>query len=239
VAGINLRLLIKGLAIMATLVLLGWAAKVSGIGDMLDTHWVDAEIRGRGLSGDMVFLALGAIAAAAGIPRQAICFLGGYAFGLGGGVVLSTVASLLGCSLCFFYARWLGRELVLHRFAARVKRVDDFLHQNPITMTVLIRFLPVGSNLLTNLMAGVSSVRPMPFLVGSAIGYLPQTIVFVLLGSGIHVDPALRITLSVFLFVGSALLGAVLYRRLRHGHSLDAAIDQAVDEGDSSSSGAP
>ncbi|MDR3441217.1 TVP38/TMEM64 family protein [Telmatospirillum sp.] len=230
VAGIKIRLLLKGLVVMLSLVVLGWGMKVSGVGDMLDVHWVDAEIKGHGLSGEMIFLALGTVVVAAGLPRQAVCFLAGYAFGLGGGVILSTLASVAGCVVCFLYARLLGRELVMHRFAGRVRRVDDFLRDNPLTMTVLIRFLPVGSNLLTNLVAGVSSVRPIPFFIGTLIGYLPQTVVFVLLGSGIQVDPLQRTSLSVLLFVASALLGAFLYRRLRHGHSLDAEIDAAVDD---------
>jgi uncharacterized membrane protein YdjX (TVP38/TMEM64 family) len=238
VAGVKLRLLAKGLLVMATLVGAAWGLRASGVAAMLDVHWVDAEIRGRGISGEVVFLALGSIAIAIGLPRQAVCFLAGYAFGLGGGVLWSSLASILGCVACFLYARLLGRDLVMHRFAGRVRRVDDFLSEHPMTMTVLIRFLPVGSNLLTNLVAGVSSVRPWPFFAGTLIGYLPQTVVFVLLGSGIAVDPLMRTSLSVLLFLASALLGAVLYRRLRHGHSLDGALDDAVESPKAGSIGA-
>jgi uncharacterized membrane protein YdjX (TVP38/TMEM64 family) len=229
VAGFNPRLLIKGILVMACLAATGWSIKASGLGDMLDTHWVDTAVRGRGASGELVFVVVGAVAVAVGLPRQAVCFLAGYAFGLGWGSVLGTLASILGGVACFLFARMLGRELVLHKFAARVRRVDDFLHDNPFTMTVLIRFLPVGSNLLTNLVAGVSSVRTVPFVLGTLLGYMPQTIIFVLLGSGIRVDPILRISLSVVLFVLSAAMGVYLYKRLRHGHSLGAAIDQAID----------
>jgi uncharacterized membrane protein YdjX (TVP38/TMEM64 family) len=231
-AGVRPRLLLKGLVVIATLVALGWGLKASGFGAILDTHWVDAEVRGHGVDGELVFLGIGAIAVAVGLPRQAVCFLGGYAFGLGWGVVLASLASIAGCAVAFLYARLLGRELVLHKFAARVRRVDAFLHDNPLTMTVLIRFLPVGSNLLTNLVAGVSSVRAVPFIAGSLLGYAPQTIVFVLLGSGIQVDPALRISLSVVLFVLSTVLGVFLYRRLRHGHTLGGEIDAAIENGE-------
>jgi uncharacterized membrane protein YdjX (TVP38/TMEM64 family) len=229
VAGVKLRLLIKGLLVMLSLVAVGWGLKATGLGDLLDTHWVDAEVRGHGLAGDMAFLAIGSIVVAIGLPRQAVCFLAGYAFGLGGGILLSSLASLFGCVLCFGYARLLGRDLVMHKFAARVRRIDDFLHDNPTTMTVLIRFLPVGSNLLTNLLAGVSSVRLLPFFTGTFLGYLPQTVVFVLLGSGIQVDPVFRVSLSVALFVASAIFGVFLYKRLRHGHRLDDAIDSDMD----------
>ena len=223
--GIRPRLLIKGLVLMLSLGLLGWGFKASGLHDLLDTRWVDSAVRGQGLSGDLVFLAVAVAGVAIGLPRQLICFLAGYAFGLGRGSGLALLASILGCAVCFFYARWLGRDLVVHKFGPRIARIDNFLSGNPLTMTILIRCLPVGSNLLTNLLAGVSSVPAQPFLVGSLIGYVPQTLVFVLLGSGIHVAPLLRISLSVVLFVLSAVLGVYLYRRLRHGHSLDDQLD--------------
>jgi uncharacterized membrane protein YdjX (TVP38/TMEM64 family) len=224
----KLRLLLKGLVLMASLAAIGWGLKASGLAQHLDANWVDSEIRGQGSNGWLIYVAVGALAVAVGLPRQAVCFLGGYGFGLGQGLVLAQLASIVGCAACFFYARLLGRELVRHRFEERLGRLDDFLREHPVTMTMLIRFLPVGSNLLTNLLAGVSKVAAMPFLFGSLIGYLPQTIIFVLLGSGIHVQPVWRTIVSVALFLLSATLGVTLYRRLRRGHSLDSALDETL-----------
>jgi uncharacterized membrane protein YdjX (TVP38/TMEM64 family) len=217
------RLLLKGLILMASLVAIGWGVKVSGLAQHLDAQWVDSEIRGNGL-GWLYYLAFGAVGAAVGLPRQAICFLGGYAFGLGEGLVLAEAASGLGCLLCFLYARLLGRDLVRHRFAERLARLDDFLKGHPFSMAMLIRLLPVGSNLVTNLLAGVSSAPLAPFLAGSLIGYLPQTMIFALLGSGIHVQPIWRTAASVALFVASGLLGVLLYRRMRQGRSFDGTL---------------
>jgi len=231
-AGLKPRLLAKGLVMILTLAALGWALKMSGLGDLLSEHWIDAEVKGRGLTGRLLFVGLGGALMAVGVPRQAVCFLGGYAFGFLEGTALASLSSVLGCMLCFFYSRLLGRELVMHKFAARVRRVDDFLKDNPLSMSMLIRFLPIGSNLLTNLLGGVSSVPAMPFFLGSLVGYLPQTVVFVLLGSGVQVDPVLRIGASVALFLVSAVMGVVLYRRMRHGHSLDGEIDQEVEAED-------
>ncbi|HVI52014.1 MAG TPA: VTT domain-containing protein [Candidatus Sulfotelmatobacter sp.] len=228
-AGLKPRLLIKGLLTILSLAAVGWALKMSGLGDLLSEHWIDAEVRGHGVYGLLLFVGLGSGLIAIGFPRQLLCFMGGYAFGFIEGVVLASAASLIGCVLCFYYARLLGRELVMHKFAARVRRVDDFLKENPLSMTMLIRFLPVGSNLLANLVGGVSSVPAGAFFIGSLIGYLPQTVVFVLLGSGVHVDPLFRIGASVVLFVLSTVMGVVLYRRMRHGHSLDAELDQEVE----------
>ena len=53
------------------------------------------------------------------------------------------------------------------------------------------------------------------FVGGSALGYIPQSFIFALLGSGITLQPGLRISLSVVLFLISAALGVYLFRRFR------------------------
>lgn len=222
---------LRGLVLIASFVALGYLVKVTGLSGLFDEAWVDAEIRGRGLSGEVLYIAIGAVLTAIGFPRQAVCFLGGYAFGFGLGTALSLAASVVGCVLAFFYARLLGRAFVLQRFPDRIRRVDDFLHANPLSMTLLVRLLPVGSNVVTNLAAGVSGVRALPFMVGSLIGYIPQTAIFTLLGSGIHVDPGVRIAASIALFVASGMLGVYLFRRYRKSRALDQDVAAALDEG--------
>lgn len=211
----NFRILAKGLFLMASLVAIGWAVEASGLAHRLNADWVDSEIRGNGMAGWLYYLGFGAVVTGVGLPRQAVCFLGGYAFGLEKGLILAEAASGLGCLLCFLYARLLGRDLVRHRFAERLEKLDGVLKAQPFTMAVAIRLLPVGNNLLTNLIAGVSSVPLLPFLAGSLIGYLPQTVIFTLLGSGIHVEPLWSTVVSVILFIASGLLGGLIYRRVR------------------------
>ncbi len=227
---LNPRALFRGLVLIATFAAIGFLIEGMGIKDALDTHWVDSEIRGKGLSGDALFILMGGIAIGIGLPRQAVCFLAGYAFGFVEGVIWASLASLLGCIGAFFYARFMGRGFITSRFPERIARVDAFLAGNTFSMTLLMRLLPVGSNLLTNLAAGVSGIQPPPFFLGSLLGYLPQTIVFVLLGSGIQVDPVFRIGASVILFVASGVMGVWLFQRYRHGRHLDAATEAAIDE---------
>lgn len=211
----SLKPLLKGLGLIASLAAIGFAVKALGISGMFDTHWLDEQVIGKGIAGEALFLALGALMCAVGVPRQIIAFGGGYAFGLIPGVLFSLVAQIGGCAISFFYARLFGRSFVKGRFGPRIAKVDTFLRGYPFSMTLLIRLLPVGSNIITNLAAGVTSVGAIPFLVGSAIGYAPQTIIFSLLGSGIHLDTVFRTILSIVLFVVSGLISVALYRRVR------------------------
>lgn len=225
----NPRLILRSAALFASLVALGALVRFSGLADVLDEHWIDTAVRGQGVKGEVLFVAAGALVIGIGLPRQLVAFLGGYAFGLAGGTALALLAAILGCIGAFFYARLLGRDLVAHRFAGRIRRVDDFLAENPLTMTLLIRFLPLGSNLITNLAAGVSRVPALPFVAGSALGYIPQTAIFALVGSGIAVDLGVRVGVSAVLFAASGALGVYLYRRHHGTKVFDEEIDRAVD----------
>ncbi|MHB0974999.1 MAG: TVP38/TMEM64 family protein [Thiobacillus sp.] len=227
------RVIVKGLALIISLALLGYLFKSSDLGSSVNEAWIDARVRGHGVNGALLFLLMGGIFTAIGLPRQIIAFLGGYAFSIGLGTLLGALAALLGCMLSFGYARLFGKGLLRARLGERAGRFDRFIHDHPFSMTVLVRLLPVGNNLLTNLAAGISSIRPMRFLAGTFLGYLPQTLVFALVGSGVQIAPALKLALAIGLFLVSGILGAYLYRHFRHGQSLDAQIDAALDETDS------
>ena len=92
---------------------------------------------------------------------------------------------------------------------------------SPFGATLALRLLPVGNNLALNLLAGMAAISLVPFLAASAIGYLPQTLVFALLGKGIRVDGAWQMGLAVGLFVLSAAIGFALLRRHRAGRAID------------------
>lgn len=223
------RVILKGLALMLSLALLGYVFRTSDLGSGVNTAWIDARVRGHGFNGAALFLLMGGLFTAIGLPRQIIAFLGGYAFSVWLGTLLGALAALLGCMLSFGYARLFGRELLRPRLGGRARRLDRFIHDHPFSMTVLVRLLPVGNNLLTNLAAGVSSVRPAFFFFGTLLGYLPQTLVFALVGSGVQIAPAVKLALAIGLFLASGALGTWLYRRFRHGQGLDDQVDAALD----------
>lgn len=226
----NPKIILRGLAVLLSLVAVGFLVNQTHLGEMLNQGWIDREVRGQGVSGELLFLAIGTLFTAVGLPRQVIAFMGGYAFGFLYGTLLGLLAAELGCAVSFYYARLLGRGLIAKRLSGKIAHVDNFVRDYPFTMTLLIRLLPVGSNIATNLAAGVSSVAATPFLLGSAAGYLPQTAIFALVGSGVNVDPTWRIGLGVLLFVGSGVLGVYLFRRLRHGRHYDEDLERELGE---------
>lgn len=193
------------------------------LGGVPGTAWMD-RLRAQGLRGGLVFVAVGAALTAAGVPRQSIAFLGGYAYGAALGGALGLAAQLLGCAASYGWARLLGRDWaerrMAGRFGHRLRPLRDALAGAPFEATLALRLLPVGNNLALNLLAGMAALPVLPFLAGSALGYLPQTVVFALLGKGVRVDGAWQLALAAALLAVSIGIGLWLLRRHRAGQAL-------------------
>lgn len=213
----TIRILFRGLLVIAALVLVGYLLK-----DVLDQQWVDSQIRGQGVLGELLFVLVCTLLGSIGLSRQVIAFLGGYAFGLGHGFVLSMLAVVAACMTTFYVSRFLLQAFMWRHFSERIRKVDGFIRENTFTMALLIRLLPLGSNWMVNIAAGVSGVRGVPFFSGSALGYVPQMLIFSLLGSGARVDEFWQIVLAMVLFVIAATIGGYLYRKYRRDRSLPA-----------------
>lgn len=198
----------KPAALIVVLLLAGWAITSIGLGDA---------VQAAGTQGPAVFVGFAAMACALGVPRQVVAYAGGLAFGFWEGTGLGLLAMMTGCLANFFGARLAARARVqawLERGQGRqLQRFDRFLSTNAFMATLTLRLLPVGSNLVTNVMAGVSGARAVPFVIASALGYVPQTVVFALLGGGVLEGVWIKVALGVALFIVSSLLGLVLLRR--------------------------
>jgi uncharacterized membrane protein YdjX (TVP38/TMEM64 family) len=216
----------KILLLATGLGLAGWLLRELGAapGGAQAQAWVERFGLRQTLWGESAFVVVGSAATAIGIPRQAVAFLGGYAFGPLTGGLLGLAAQVLGCAASFFWARLVGRgwaeRRMAGRFGRRLRPLRDLLAGSPFGATLALRLLPVGNNLALNLLAGVAGIRALAFISASALGYLPQTAIFALAGAGVAVDREGQLLLAGALFLGSAFIGYWLLRRHRAGQAM-------------------
>ena len=168
-----------------------------------------------GWQGETLFIALSTLLIAIGLPRQIPAFAAGYAFGPWYGTILALTAQTIACALDFIWARAVARDFCRRKFGARLAWADRQLARHPFTAALMLRLMPIGNNLLLNLAAGLTSVRMMPFLAASALGFIPQTLVFAMLGKGSMQNHAYLLLLGGLTFLASALLGLLLLRKNR------------------------
>lgn len=140
-----------------------------------------------GWRGELHFIAISTLLTAAGVPRLLFYALGGFVFGFWEGLLWSLCSSLAGSFIAFRAARWGGRAWLVERFGRR-RFFNRIAHADPTVASVaLMRMLPV-SNAIINIGLALSHVGDRAFLLGSLLGFLPQGIVAVIIGSGMATD---------------------------------------------------
>ncbi|CAG9295748.1 TVP38/TMEM64 family protein [Celerinatantimonas diazotrophica] len=179
---------------------------------LADHRWMSHYIRSGGMGAVLSVLLFGVVFTGLGGPRQLMAAMLGYVFGAVLGIGASLLCSLLGASCAYSLARFGLRASLEHRFGSKLGKFHNLVKHQPFLKVLLLRLLPVGSNIITNLLSGCVALRFLPFIAGSALGYLPQTIIFALAGSGFGKADKYQLTISIVLGIVSLLVGGWLYR---------------------------
>ncbi|HEY0768059.1 MAG TPA: TVP38/TMEM64 family protein [Steroidobacteraceae bacterium] len=133
----------------------------------------------------LAFIALYVLATVCLIPGLILTVAGGAIFGLARGVALVSAASVLGATAAFFIGRTVAREWIGRRIAAwpRFRALDGALAERGFWIVLLTRLSPLLPFNLLNYAYGVTAVRPRDYIVGSWVGMLPATVLYVYAGS--------------------------------------------------------
>ena len=203
------------LAVAVLLLISALVVKYSPLDRLIDSASIGDWINSLGALGLIGFVLLGALFTAFGLPRQVVAFIGGYSFGVAIGVFLGTIAALFGALMTFYVARYLARPFVCRKYPQHIAKIDQFVTERLFLKILLIRFLPFGTNLATNLAAGVTDVAVRPFALASFFGFIPQMLIFALTGHGINIGSKTQLAVAAVLFVISAGIGFYLYKHRR------------------------
>ena len=117
------------------------------------------------------------------LPAFIITFANAGLFGWVKGAVLSWSSAMAGAALCFYIAKFLGREAV-EKLTSRtaLEKVDQFFKQYGSYAILIARLLPFISFDIVSYAAGLTSMRFWPFFIATGIGQLPATIVYSYIG---------------------------------------------------------
>jgi len=157
-----------------------------------------------------IFLSL---ATSIGLPRQIAALVAGINLGVLLGVIIATLAATLGCLITFNVSRYLLSDKITRKYPEKVEKLSVFLGEQTFLKAIVIRILPLGSNFLTNIIAGVSKVSMRAYVSGSFVGFIPQMIIFSLAGSGIRLGAQNELIASGMLFVIALLISAYLVKK--------------------------
>lgn len=138
---------------------------------------------------------------AAPLPAFLITFANAALFGWVWGAILSWSSAMAGAALCFFIAKFLGRDVV-EKLTSKmaINSIDEFFDKYGKYTILVCRLLPFMSFDIVSYAAGLTSMKFMPFFIATGIGQLPATIVYSYVGEMLTGGAKLFVTGLMILF---------------------------------------
>lgn len=183
----------------------------------LDIDKIKAYILSFGVLAPLIsFLLMVFQAVLAPLPAFLITFANAALFGWVYGAALSWASAMVGALLCFYIAKFLGRDVV-EKLTSKMalESVDAFFERHGIYAILIARLLPFISFDVVSYAAGLTSMRLRSFLVATGIGQLPATLVYSYVGGMLTGDAKTVVYGLLILFSVSILI--YLIKRVYRG----------------------
>ena len=202
----------------------GFAAWRLGFFDLRDPRHLAAAVRrARGVGAIApLFVLVYAVVAAFGLPATPLTLAGGAIFGTVLGSILNWSGAVLGAIGSFFLAKALGHDALRRLLGRKADKLEGLVERGGFATMFRLRLLPVVPFNVLNFAAGLAGVPFRAYVLGTALGIIPGTIVYTYFADSL-ISGAAGASRAAFLKVGiaGALLLIVSFapmvvRRLRH-----------------------
>jgi uncharacterized membrane protein YdjX (TVP38/TMEM64 family) len=196
-------------------------------------------IRGAGPAGVAVYAAVYVLATVAMLPGSILTAGAGLAYGRWWGLLLVSPVSVGAATLAFLLGRTVARGWIARRTEAdpRFRAVDAAIGRHGFKIVILLRLSPVFPFNVLNYALGLTRVSVRDYVLGSFLGMLPGTFLYVYLGSlvsdvaalsdGAAEASALRRVLSVVGLVATVAVTVYITRVARR--ALAAELSSTTD----------
>jgi pyruvate/2-oxoglutarate dehydrogenase complex dihydrolipoamide dehydrogenase (E3) component/uncharacterized membrane protein YdjX (TVP38/TMEM64 family) len=171
-------------------------------------------IRSAGWLGLWVFGLVYVLATVLFLPGSILTLGAGFAYGVGLGTAVVWIGANVGAALAFGLGRTLARQWVAARVETnpRFAAIDRAVGRDGLKIVLLTRLSPVFPFNLLNYAFGLTTVSLRDYVLGSLVGMLPGTVMYVYLGSLITSLSELAagrtsggVTQQIFYFAGLAV----------------------------------
>lgn len=142
-------------------------------------------IEGYGTAGYALFILAYAGLEVLAIPAVPLTMSAGLLFGSVTGTIMVSISGTLAASVAFLIARYFARERILKMVEGNKKflAIDKAIGENGFKVVTLLRLSPLLPFSLGNYLYGLTSVKFLPYVLGSWLGMLPGTWAYVSAGA--------------------------------------------------------
>ena len=152
-------------------------------------------------------------------PRSAMSVFVGAVAGFPTGLTVVVLAGILGGLGGYVLSRSLGRAAFVRLIGDRLHRTEQFVARRGVVAVVVARVSPIPF-MLVSYAAGLTGVRLTPYLLGTAVGVLPGSVLYVGVGASLTLltpwaSRFSALGVAILVLVAMAVAGVLVWRRRR------------------------
>ncbi len=162
--------------------------------------------------GPVIFIGVYVLATVLFIPGSVLTLGAGALFGVALGSVCVSVSATLGATAAFLVGRYLARDAVARKVESneRFAAIDRAVADEGWKIVLLTRLSPIFPFTLLNYAFGLTRIPLSHYLLASWVGMIPGTVMYVYLGSLVHVGTGRRHrTVGEWVIYGVGLLATL------------------------------
>ncbi len=181
----------------------------------------------------IIFIAIYAVQTGLSLPGATILTLaGGFLFGTFLGALIVNLGATSGAALAFMATRYLFRDGIEKKFGKRLAGIQSGFENNGFNYLLTLRLIPLFPFFLVNLASGMTRIKLSTYMLATAIGILPGSIVYTNAGKQLGQINSLKDiaspgVLGAFVLLGLLSMVPVFYNKYKKSASSKNKIDVA------------
>ena len=192
---------LKFIGLIAFVIIAVLIFQVTGLGQVIRPEKIRSFILSAGPLAPVLYVVIYSLAPVLFAPGWILTLAGGLAFGPLWGTILTVAGATIGASLSFLVARSMGREFVARLLKGKFKSLDEKSGDHGFQIIFSLRLIPVVPFNALNYVAGISNVKSRDYILGTFLGIIPGTFVYVYLGNSLTNVYSWRFLVAIGLLV--------------------------------------
>ncbi|ABO50130.1 conserved hypothetical protein [Desulforamulus reducens MI-1] len=151
------------------------------------------------------------------LPLFLLAGANGFIFGVWYGILITLVGSILGATIAFYVARGFGRGM-LSRYLKEnyLAKVDEMSCREGPWMVFMARLIPVIPSSIISYLAGLSKMTFRGFFVATAIGKVPEIVIYTALGHSFSQAEGLATKVTILLILVTIVAWPLISRKIKN-----------------------
>lgn len=179
------KLLVKVVLFMAFAIVLFAALRLMGINySNMSVAEIKASIKSYGAWAPLMYILIYQIRPFILLPSAIASVAAGIIWGWEA-LIYIYLASIICATWQFFIARYFARDAVERMVNGKAEEIKKYIEKNSLVSVILIRMIPNVVWDIQNLILGLTKIKYWKYILGTIIGILPGSIVFVYFGDSL------------------------------------------------------